>query len=38
MGSALECVIGIEDSMYLVDRDCRYLFMNERHLERFERC
>ena len=24
------------DSMYLVDRDCRYLFMNERHLERFE--
>jgi PAS domain S-box-containing protein len=24
------------DSMYLVDRDCRYLFMNERHLERFD--
>ncbi|MGZ6276690.1 MAG: PAS domain S-box protein, partial [Syntrophales bacterium] len=23
-----------EDSMYLVDRDCRYLFVNERHLER----
>jgi len=23
------------DSMYLVDRHCRYLFMNERHLERF---
>ncbi|MCX5845071.1 MAG: PAS domain S-box protein, partial [Deltaproteobacteria bacterium] len=23
------------DSMYLVDRDCKYLFMNERHLERF---
>ena len=23
-----------EDSMYLVDRDCRYLFMNERHLKR----
>ncbi|MEN6320903.1 MAG: PAS domain S-box protein [Syntrophaceae bacterium] len=22
------------DSMYLVDRECRYLFMNERHLER----
>ncbi|HYA13462.1 MAG TPA: PAS domain S-box protein [Syntrophales bacterium] len=24
-----------EDSMYLVDRDCRYLFMNEGHLSRF---
>jgi PAS domain S-box-containing protein len=24
-----------EDSIYLVDRDCRYLFMNERHLSRF---
>jgi PAS domain S-box-containing protein len=23
-----------EDSMYLVDRDCRYLFVNEKHLER----
>ncbi|HYA15652.1 MAG TPA: PAS domain S-box protein [Syntrophales bacterium] len=23
------------DSMYLVDRNCRYLFMNERHLSRF---
>jgi len=23
------------DSMYLVDRDCKYLFMNEIHLERF---
>jgi len=24
-----------EDSIYLVDRDCRYLFMNEKHLSRF---
>ncbi|HYA13477.1 MAG TPA: PAS domain S-box protein [Syntrophales bacterium] len=24
-----------EDSMYLVDRDCRYLFMNDGHLSRF---
>lgn len=24
-----------EDSMYLVDRHCRYLFMNERHVSRF---
>ncbi len=23
------------DSMYLVDRECRYIFMNERHLSRF---
>ena len=23
-----------EDSVYLVDRDCRYLFMNEKHLSR----
>ena len=23
------------DSMYMVDRDCRYLLMNERHLSRF---
>ena len=23
-----------EDSMYLIDRDCRYLFMNEKHLQR----
>jgi len=25
-----------EDSVYLVDRDCRYLFMNEKHLSRFD--
>ena len=25
-----------EDSIYLVDRDCRYLFMNEKHLSRFD--
>jgi PAS domain S-box-containing protein len=24
-----------EDSIYLVDRDCRYLFMNQKHLSRF---
>jgi len=24
-----------EDSVYLVDRDCRYLFMNQKHLSRF---
>jgi PAS domain S-box-containing protein len=24
-----------EDSIYLVDRDCRYLFMNRKHLSRF---
>jgi len=24
-----------EDSIYLVDRDCRYLFMNKKHLSRF---
>ncbi|GAF74442.1 unnamed protein product, partial [marine sediment metagenome] len=24
-----------EDSIYLVDRSCRYLFMNEKHLSRF---
>jgi PAS domain S-box-containing protein len=24
-----------EDSIYLVDRECRYLFMNEKHLSRF---
>ena len=23
------------DSIYLIDKDCRYLFMNERHLKRF---
>jgi PAS domain S-box-containing protein len=23
-----------EDSMYLIDRDCRYLFVNEKHLQR----
>ena len=25
-----------EDSVYLVDRDCKYLFMNEKHLSRLE--
>jgi PAS domain S-box-containing protein len=25
-----------EDSIYLVDRDCRYLFMNEKHLSRLD--
>ena len=26
-----------EDSMYLIDRDCKYLFVNERHLQRLGR-
>ena len=27
----------MDDSIYMVDRDCRYLFMNEKHLERISR-
>ena len=26
-----------EDSVYLVDRDCKYLFINEKHLSRHNR-